>query len=131
VICPVQFTRDLSAQKLAAILEFDKPGIRKRRRSGADVETTFRHRLAGTTITVHEHLNGEVSIRFGPHVLARFTAAGEAITNKPERGGKGGLMGTGENQKQVSTASHKPLAIAPTPRDCHFPTARLRFLFSK
>jgi hypothetical protein len=86
-------------------------------------KTRFRSTLAGSTVTVHEHLNGEVSIRFGPHVVGRFTAEGEAIRNKPERRGKGGLMETGENQKQVSSASHKPLGIPPNARDSHFPTA--------
>jgi transposase len=94
-------------------------------------KTRFRHTLAGTTVTVHEHLNGEVSIRFGPHVVARFTAEGEAITNKPERRGKDGLMETGENQRQVSSASHKPLGIAHTTRDSHFSTAPTTALFSK
>jgi hypothetical protein len=28
-------------------------------------KTRFRPTLAGTTVTIHEHLNGEVSIRFG------------------------------------------------------------------
>jgi hypothetical protein len=53
-------------------------------------KTRFRHMLAGTTVTVDEHLNGEVSIRFGPHVVARFTAAGEATKDEPERHGRGG-----------------------------------------
>src|SRR5579884_1782044 len=43
--------------------------------------------------------------------------------SKPERGGKGGGMETGENQKQVSTASHPSLEISPKTRDSHFPTA--------
>jgi len=33
-------------------------------------------------------------------------------------------METGENQKQVSTASHPPLEISQRARDSHFPTAR-------
>jgi len=86
-------------------------------------KTRFRNTLAGTTVTVHEHLNGEVSVRFGPHVVGRFTADGDAITSKPERGGKGGPVESGENQKQVSSASHKPLEIPHTTRDSHFPTA--------
>jgi hypothetical protein len=36
---------------------------------------------------------------------------------------KGGSLGAGENQKQVSSVSHPPLEISPTPRDSHFPTA--------
>jgi transposase len=86
-------------------------------------KTRFRSTLAGTTVVVHEHLNGQVSIRFGPHVVARFTADGEAIGNKQERRGKDGRVETGENQKQVSSASPAPLGIPQTTRDSHFPTA--------
>ena len=86
-------------------------------------KTRFRPTLAGTTVTIHEHLNGEVSIRFGPHVVGRITPEGEAITSKQERRGKGGLVETGENQKQVSSSSHKPLGIPHKTRDSHFPTA--------
>jgi hypothetical protein len=93
-------------------------------------KTCFRSTLAGTTVTIHEHLRGEVSIRFGPHIVGRFNAQGEAVTGtrevvkgKQERRGKGGRMETGENQKQVSSASHTPLGIAHKPRDSHFPTA--------
>jgi len=90
-------------------------------------KTRFRHTLAGSTVTIHEHLNGEVSIRFGPHVVGRFTAQGEEIESKTaknrERRGKGGLVETGENQRQVSSASHKPLGIPQKARDSHFPTA--------
>jgi len=86
-------------------------------------KTRFRSTLAGTTVTIHEHLSGEVSIRFGPHVVGRFTAQGEAVTGKQERRGKGGRMESGENQKQVSSPSHTPLGIAHKTRDSHFPTA--------
>ena len=90
-------------------------------------KTRFRHTLAGSTVTIHEHLNGEVSIRFGPHVVGRFTTQGEEIegktANNRERRGKGGHMETGENQKQVSSGFHKPLGIPQKTRDSHFPTA--------
>jgi hypothetical protein len=86
-------------------------------------ETRFRHTLAGSTVTVHEHLDGTVSIRFGPHVVGRFTAAGEPMENKKERRGKGGSMETGENHEQVFAASHTPLGIPQGQRDSHFPTA--------
>jgi hypothetical protein len=86
-------------------------------------KTRFRHTLADSTVTIHEHLNGQVSIRFGPHVVGRFTAQGAAIPNKAERRGKDGRMETGENQKQVSAASHPPLEIPHKPRDSHFSTA--------
>jgi hypothetical protein len=86
-------------------------------------KTRFRHTLAGSTVTVHEHLDGTVSIRFGPHVVGRFTAEGQPVSKSPERRGKGGSLESGENQPQVSSASHPPLEISQQQRDSHFPTA--------
>ena len=40
-------------------------------------KTRFRHSLAGCTVTIHEHLAGSVSIRYGPHVIGRFDENGE------------------------------------------------------
>ncbi len=93
-------------------------------------KTRFRHTLAGSTVTIHEHLDGDTSIRFGPHVVGRFTADGKSIKPK-ERPGKGGSMETGENQTQVSSASHTPLGISQTARDSHFPTAPTAVLILK
>jgi len=42
-------------------------------------KTRFRSTLAGCTVTIHEHLNGEVSVRYGPHVIGRFNAKGETV----------------------------------------------------
>ncbi len=93
-------------------------------------KTRFRHTLAGTTVTIHEHLDGGISIRFGPHVVGRFTANGKPVNSK-ERRGKGGSMETGENQTQVSSASHTPLEISQNARDSHFPTAPTAVLILK
>ena len=61
-------------------------------------KTRFRNSLAGCTVTICEHLDGSVSVRWGPHLLT---------TVKAERdGGKDG----------TSSA----LAISPKPRDSHF-----------
>jgi transposase len=89
-------------------------------------KTTFRSTLAGSTVTIHEHLDETVSIRFGPHVVGRFDRTGAKLIAelKPRRRGKGGSMETGENQKQVSTGSHTPLEISQTTRDSHFSTAK-------
>ena len=35
-------------------------------------KTRFRSTLAGSTVTIHEHLDETVSIRYGPHVVGRF-----------------------------------------------------------
>jgi hypothetical protein len=59
-------------------------------------KTHFRHTLAGCTVTIHEHLDGTLSIRYGPHVVAQFEANGE-------RRGK--------------------VQSPPKPRPSHFPTA--------
>jgi transposase len=78
-------------------------------------KTRFRNTLAGSTVTIHEHLDETVSIRFGPHVVGRFDSKGEKLPdpNSKKRRGKGGSMEAGENQKQVSTVSHTPLGISP------------------
>jgi transposase len=87
-------------------------------------KTRFRSTLAGSTVTIHEHLDLTVSIRYGPHVVGRYSSGGEKLisANPKQRGGKGGSMEPGENQKQVSTGSHTPLEISPKARDSHFPT---------
>jgi hypothetical protein len=85
-------------------------------------KTRWRYSLAGCTVTVHEHLDGRLSVRYGPHVVANWNASSEAGKPK-QRGGKGGSVEAGENQKQVSSCSHTPLEISPKPRDSHFPNA--------
>jgi transposase len=87
-------------------------------------KTRFRHTLAGSTVTIHEHLDGTVSIRFGPHVVGRYNRQGGALLSDPkQRRGKGGSVEAGENQKQVFTGSPAPLEISPKARDSHFSTA--------
>jgi len=88
-------------------------------------KTRFRHSLAGSTVTIHEHLDETISIRYGPHVVARYGNTGEKLISATteKRRGKGGSMEAGENQKQVSTGFHTPLEISQKPRDFHFPTA--------
>ena len=71
----------------------------------------WRHTLAGQTVTIHEHLDQSVSIRYGPHLVGR----------DPEGRGKGGTVEVAENQPHVSRNSHRPLEIASG--DSHFPTA--------
>jgi transposase len=98
-------------------------------------KSRFRSSLAGCTVTIHEHLDGTVSIRYGPHVVGRYTALGELrqpVTRKSlESPGKGGPVETVENQKPVSHRSHRPLEIPQPQRDSHFPTAPAMFLSQK
>jgi transposase len=85
----------------------------------------FRSSLAGCTVTIHEHLDHTVSIRYGPHVVGIYTADGKPRQNpgKTQKGrGKGGSMEAAENPTPVSRRFHSPLEI-PQRRDSHFPTA--------
>jgi transposase len=73
-------------------------------------KTRFRHTLAGCTVTVHDHLDGSVSILYGPHVVGRFNENGER-------------RGKVESEKR---ASHFPTATTatalspkPKPRAAH------------
>jgi transposase len=88
-------------------------------------KTRFRHTLAGSMVTIHEHLDGTISIRYGPHVVGRFTSDGQPLQSvtAEKRGGKAGSVEAGENQKQVFTGSPTPLGISPKARDSHFSTA--------
>jgi transposase len=51
-------------------------------RSWQIAKTRFRHSLAGCTVTIHEHLDARISIRYGPHVIARFDALGQSAATK-------------------------------------------------
>src|SRR5690349_13808112 len=62
-------------------------------------KTGFRNTLAGCTVTIHEHLDGNVSIRYGPHVIGRFDENGER-------------RGKVESQKRASHFSTAPAATA-------------------
>jgi transposase len=48
-------------------------------------KSRFRNTLAGATVTIHEHLDGKVSVRWGPHVVGRFDGAGLLMAEKGVR----------------------------------------------
>src|SRR3982751_2536260 len=58
----------------------------------------FRSTLAGCTVTIHEHLDGRVSLRYGPHVVGGFDSQGRPLTKPNKRRGKDGAMETGANR---------------------------------
>ena len=93
----------------------------------------WRYSLAKQTVTVHQHLDGRVSIRFGPHVVGCYASDGSPLRGetKSERRGKDGPVEAAENQKQVSHRSHSPLGIPQTARDSHFSTAPTSVLAGK
>jgi transposase len=92
-------------------------------------KSRFRSSLAGCTVTIHEHLNGDISIRYGPHVVGRYAA--ETVNRRPPREpnpesrGKAGPVEAVENHKPVSHRSHRPLEIPQNRRDSHFSTASI------
>ena len=49
-------------------------------------KTRWRNTLAGQTVIVHEHLDGRLSIRYGPHVIAQY-AADQRPPQAPKRRG--------------------------------------------
>ena len=60
-------------------------------------KTRWRYSVAGCAVTVHEHLDGRISGRYGPQVVAGWQASGGTEQPKPRRG-KGGVV---ENQTAV------------------------------
>jgi transposase len=76
--------------------------------------------LAGCTVTVHQHLEGTLSLRYGPHLVGRYNAQGWPLlettagrrkaVEKPLRG-------------KPKTGFPLRLEIPQRARDSHFPTA--------
>src|SRR2546429_7943698 len=81
----------------------------------------WRASLAGCTVTVHQHLDGSISLAHGPHRLGRYSAQGEAwaADTKPARRAVEKTRGG-----KVKNPTFPPrLEIPQKPRDSHFPTA--------
>ena len=81
----------------------------------------WRATLAGCNVTVHQHLDGTLSLTYGPHRLGRYTAHGVALTATPK-------MTEAAVEKTPGGTVRKPtfppgLEIPLTARDFHFPTA--------
>lgn len=82
--------------------------------------TDWRGSLAGGRVTVHEHLDGTLTISYGPHIVGRYNAQGWLL-----------LEDTKRRQKAVGKPLRgKPkagfplrLEIPQHRRDSHFPTA--------
>ena len=78
-------------------------------------KTRFRNTLAGSTVTIHEHLDETVSIRFGPHVVGRYSSTGERLSSaRPKkRGRKDAPIPTAlVLPKRKAKAKPKPKAVA-------------------
>ena len=89
-------------------------------------KTKWRATLAGCRVLVREHLDGAISISYGPHLVLRLEANGtkKGASSKKEKGcGKDRPVESVENQNQLSHSSHSPLENRHTPPVSHFPTA--------
>jgi transposase len=72
-------------------------------------KTRFRHTLAGCTVTIHEHLDGTVSVRYGPHVIGRYDENGE----------RRGKVESEKRASHFSTATTATAALSPKPKAAH------------
>jgi transposase len=69
-------------------------------------QSRFRDTLAGCTVTIHEHLNGAVSLRYGPHVIGRFD----------ENGNRRGKVESKKPASHFSPATTATAALSPKPK---------------
>ena len=81
----------------------------------------WRGTLAGCAVTVHQHLDGTMTLTYGPHRLGRYTAAGMALETKHRAASKAEEKPRGG--KVQKPALPPRLEIPPTTRDSHFPSA--------
>ena len=83
-------------------------------------------RLAGSTVTIHEHLDETVSIRYGPHVVGRFDQRGRKTdpAQRPKSAvEKAGAWKPAKTKSRFPPAPTLPWKSRTKPRDSHFPTA--------
>jgi hypothetical protein len=81
----------------------------------------WRGTLAGCPVTVHQHLDGTLSLTYGPHCLERYTAQGTAMatTKMPAQRAVEKMRGG----KVIKPTFPPRLEIPQSARDSHFPTA--------
>src|SRR5437773_302943 len=81
----------------------------------------WRATLACCQVTVHQHLDGTLSLTHGPHLLGRYTAEGAAqsATKMPARR----AVEKPRAGKVINPTFPPRLEIPQTARDSHFPTA--------
>ena len=76
----------------------------------------WRGTLAGCRVTICEHLDGQVSIVHGPHVVGRYTAEGNPWDGVPEQRRKPGGEGRRPVGAPTPVALRAPSVSAPTAR---------------
>ena len=81
----------------------------------------WRGTLAGCTVTVHQHLDGTLTLTHGPHRLGHYTAQGSPSTESHTQPAKAVEKTRGGKVKRPTFPPR--LEIPPSTRDSHFPTA--------
>jgi hypothetical protein len=84
-------------------------------------QTQFRSTLAGSTLTIHEHLDESISIRYGPHVVGRYDSRGQKLAGptQEKRRGKGG--GHGIRRKPTAGFLRIPHSLGNLAHNARFP----------
>jgi len=81
----------------------------------------WRGTLAGCTVIVHQHLDGTLSLSYGPHAFGRYDERGGPLLNPKLAAGKA-VEKTRGGKVQKPTFPAR-LEIPHSARDSHFPTA--------
>ena len=81
----------------------------------------WRATLTGCSVTVHQHLDGTISLTHGPHRLGHYTAQGVALEATPTAA-RPAVEKTRRGKVENQTFPPR-LEIPQTARDSHFPTA--------
>jgi len=81
----------------------------------------WRGTLAGCAVTVHQHLDGTLSLSYGPHALGRYDQQGVTMGNAKLAAGRAVEKPRGGKVKKPTFPPR--LEIPQSARDSHFPTA--------
>jgi transposase len=81
----------------------------------------WRATLAGCQVTVHQHLDGTLSITHGPHLLGRYTADGAGLSTSKTPARR--AVEKPRGGKVIKPTFPPRLEIPQSARDSHFPTA--------
>lgn len=83
---------------------------------------TWKSSLAGCRVVVHQHLDGRLSITYGPHRVGQYTTAGEGLQKSKISAATGTVEKPGGG-KVPNPDFPSALGNPANPRDSHFPTA--------
>jgi transposase len=81
----------------------------------------WRNTLAGCSVTVHQHLDGSLSLTHGPHQLGHYSAEGAALAGEKTRRRR--AVEKPRAGKVIKPTFPSRLEIPQKKRDSHFPTA--------